>query len=188
MSITFTCEKCGGGSYEQFSQTQVRCLHCGSISIYDTGYRPMPEFQLSYDKNLLDFEKKTDYIVASLGKRFANYIIDLFIVVFILLLVSNIFDLSKIITTETNDNITAIFLLIIMPVYYVFMEYKFGKTVGKFLTKTKVISTDGNELTLGQCVGRLLCRIIPFERFSGLFTNGVFWHDSIPKTLVVEDN
>ena len=78
-------------------------------------------------------------------------------------------------------------LLLSFPLYYVIMEYKFGKTIGKFITKTKVVSKDGKPLSIGQCIGRLFCRIIPFERFSGLFSDGVFWHDSIPGTLIVED-
>lgn len=188
MSLTFTCEKCGGGSYEQFSQTQVRCLHCSSISIYDTGYRPKTEFQLSKDENLLDFEKKVDFIPASLGKRLANYIIDLFFVVFMVLIVANFFDMYDSIEENKSSGTINILVLIIMLIYYVFMEYKFGKTIGKFITRTKVVSTNGNELSFGQCLGRIFCRMIPFNQLSGLFMSGVFWHDSIPKTLVVEDN
>lgn len=188
MSLTFTCEKCGGGSYEQFSQTQVRCMHCGSISVYDTGYRVVPEFQLSADKDLLDLEIKVDYKTASLPKRIANYIIDWFVIYLSVFVTAS---LSNIATIENNGQLSdaaILFLFLGILIYYTLMEYKFGKTLGKFVTRTKVISTNGNPLSFAQCTGRVLCRIIPFEALSGLLSNGVFWHDSIPKTLVVEDN
>jgi uncharacterized RDD family membrane protein YckC len=188
MSLTFTCEKCGGGSYEQFSQTQVRCMHCGSISVYDTGYRVVPEFQLSADKDLLDLEIKVDYKTASLVKRLINYIIDLtigFIIMFFIAILSNLDNTN---TDGQVSNITLLLIYLSFSSYYVFMEYKFGKTIGKFITKTKVISVNRNELSLGQCIGRVLCRSIPLYQLSGLLFYGVFWHDSIPITLVVEDN
>jgi uncharacterized RDD family membrane protein YckC len=67
------------------------------------------------------------------------------------------------------------------------MEQHFGKTIGKYITRTKVVSTTGLPLTQSQCIQRTLCRIIPFNTFSGILFNGNFWHDSISKTMVVED-
>lgn len=188
MASTFTCEKCGSSSYEQFSRTQVRCMHCGAISIYDTGYQPKPEFQISSDKDLLNLEFKKMDIPASIPKRIINYFVDIFIISFIYAFIGNLTDISK--TINENDNLSNLQLLILLAVYavyYIFMEYKFGKTIGKFITKTKVISANDTELSFAQCVGRFLCRIIPFEALSGLFMQGIFWHDSIPNTLVVED-
>lgn len=187
MASTFTCEKCGGSTYEQFSQTQVRCLHCGSISVYDTGYRVAPQFELSDDNDILDLEKKMAYRVASLPKRITNYIIDWVVIYLFVFVVAS---LSNVVTVENNGQLSDTALMILFGgilLYYSLMEYQFGKTLGKFITRTRVISTTGNPLTFLQCAGRVLCRIIPFEAFSGLFTDGVFWHDSIPKTLVVED-
>ena len=186
MSIPFTCEKCGGSSYEQFSQTQVMCLHCGAVGFYDTGYKVEKQFELSGDANLLDFVIKQDYVIASLSKRLLNYIIDTFFILFIIGIIQ--YSTNSIQSPYyINDDIMIALLLLIFPVYYIVLEYKFGKTIGKIFTKTKVISTKGNELTFGQSAARFFCRIIPFERFSAFFSNGVFWHDSIPKTLVIED-
>lgn len=187
MSITFTCEKCGGGTYEQFSQTQVRCLHCGSISVYDTGYRVEPQFELSTIKDLLDFEKKAEFVAASLGKRAVNYIIDIFFVAFIFAIIANVFNISTTLTVENKDNSSVILFITFFSLYYILLEYKFGKTIGKFITRTRVVSTNGNDLSIGQCIGRFLCRIIPLEWISGIIMHGVFWHDSIPNTLVVDD-
>ena len=184
MSQSYICEKCGSTSYEQFSQTQVKCMQCGNVSFYDTGYRVPRQFELSPDNNILDFVPKVNYRKAPLGKRLANYILDVF---FMMMLVFFTMTLATLFSAKLSENSILGCLLLLMPGYYIGMEYKFGKTLGKFITRTKVISTTGNPLTFGQSVGRTFCRIIPFERFSGLFTEGVFWHDSIPKTVVVED-
>ena len=73
-------------------------------------------------------------------------------------------------------------------VYYLVSESLFGATLGKLITGTRVVDERGGRPTLGQIVGRTLCRFIPFEPFSVLFaTDGQVrgWHDRIPRTYVV---
>lgn len=187
-SSTYICEQCGSASYEQFSRTQVRCLQCSTVSEFNTGYTPMPDFQLSVDVDLLNIENKKA-TPTSIAKRIINYFIDLLIISFIYAFYSSFGEQAKTeeITTKIPDS-QLLILLLIYGAYYIFMEYKFGKTIGKMITKTKVISIDNSALSLLQCIGRFLCRIIPFEAVSGLFMNGNFWHDSIPRTMVVDDN
>ena len=48
--------------------------------------------------------------------------------------------------------------------YYGVQEYFWGKTLGKFLTRTMVVSADGDRPTLGQVVGRAFSRFIPSSR------------------------
>lgn len=182
---TFVCEQCGGTAYEQITQTQVECLQCGHRSLYSSGPK-VEEFVLAEEEPLLDLQKKESYVIASLGKRFLNYFIDVFFVCFVYVLVQSLAGGISYPGLMPEDA-TIIGILLIMPFYYVLMEYQFGKTLGKFITRTRVISQNGSRMSFGQCVLRTLCRIIPLERFSGLFSGGVFWHDSIPKTLVVED-
>jgi len=78
--------------------------------------------------------------------------------------------------------------LIVALIYYCCFEVIFGRTVGKFLTGTKVVAEDGMQASAGQIFGRTLCRFIPFEAFSFFGGAGrpVGWHDSISKTRVVE--
>ena len=76
--------------------------------------------------------------------------------------------------------------LVIVLLYYVLMEAVFGVTIGKLVTGTKVLSSDGNSPGIGQIVGRSFARMIPFEPFSFVFgdkTTG--WHDSLSGTRVV---
>ena len=69
--------------------------------------------------------------------------------------------------------------------YYAGCEILFQRTLAKFLTGTIVVTVDGGRPTAWQMVGRTLCRFIPFEAFSFLGDPCVGWHDSIPKTRVV---
>ncbi|WP_072400655.1 RDD family protein [Flaviramulus basaltis] len=61
-----------------------------------------------------------------------------------------------------------------------------GRTVGKFVTKTKVVLEDGTMPSVIDYLKRSFSRIIPFEAFSFLGNNGRGWHDSISNTFVVD--
>lgn len=72
--------------------------------------------------------------------------------------------------------------------YYTPLEALFGCTLGKLVTGTRVVNEQGGPITWGQALGRSLCRFIPFEPFSVLFsTDGEArgWHDRLPRTYVV---
>ena len=70
--------------------------------------------------------------------------------------------------------------------YYVFMETKYQKTVGKFITKTKVVKTNGTKPELGDIFRRTFCRLIPFDRISFLFTQNGF-HDRLSDTTIIKN-
>jgi len=69
--------------------------------------------------------------------------------------------------------------------YYLVFEGLTGRTLGKFITGTRVVNEQGLEPTFGQILGRTFSRIIPFEAFSFLGPQGRGWHDSLPGTYVV---
>jgi uncharacterized RDD family membrane protein YckC len=71
-------------------------------------------------------------------------------------------------------------------VYYVFMETRFQKTIGKFITKTKVVNKNGTSPDVGDIVRRTFCRLIPFDRISFLFTANGF-HDRLSDTTIIKD-
>lgn len=66
------------------------------------------------------------------------------------------------------------------------MEYKFQKTIGKLITKTKVLSADGENAQIGDIIVRTFCRLIPLDRLSFLFASNGF-HDRLSNTTVVKD-
>jgi predicted Zn finger-like uncharacterized protein len=81
-------------------------------------------------------------------------------------------------------NITFMFL------YYVILEASCGRTIGKLIAGTKVVNDDGGRVSFGRVLGRTLCRFIPFEPFSFVFGGDnaypTGWHDSIPRTRVID--
>lgn len=129
---------------------------------------------------------------ASLGIRFLNNLIDtviLFIIHFILSFISSVI-----------YNITFIYFfyfynyggflwnafigIIVAFIYFFLWEYfSNGRTIGKYITGTKVISTDGEKPTGKQILFRSIYRIIPFEAFSFFGENG--WHDGLTDTRVI---
>lgn len=87
---------------------------------------------------------------------------------------------------DKNLTFTLITLLVYLTLsssYFFFMEFYLGKTIGKYITGTEVISIDGNKPTAQQIVVRTLSRIVPFDSLSFLGNNG--WHDSWSDTRVI---
>ena len=208
MNSIFTCQNCGSSSYEQFSQTQVRCMNCKNISEFDTGYKVPKQFEIIDDSNVLEVAEKAAFKRATIVKRMFNTLIDTMILMAIFSLFGNLEDLKNALIAKTSNNNALSIFATIFVLYYSIFEYFFGKTVGKFITKTKVISNDGSKVSLLQCIGRVFSRFLPFEYlsfiingifrsdskqysiaeyFSYLINESVFWHDSLPNTLVIED-
>ncbi|NET36066.1 MAG: RDD family protein [Cyanothece sp. SIO1E1] len=89
---------------------------------------------------------------------------------------------------EIIENINDLLLGIMLNlVYFVGLESLCGRTIAKFITRTKVVTVSGQKPDFGTIFIRTLCRYIPFEPFSFLGNNPYGWHDSIPKTRVVND-
>ena len=70
--------------------------------------------------------------------------------------------------------------------YYTFMETKYQKTIGKFMTKTKVVNKNGSKPEVGDIVIRTFYRLIPFDRISFLFAPNGF-HDRLSDTTIIKD-
>lgn len=87
---------------------------------------------------------------------------------------------------ESIELFSQTMVYLIMLSYYFIMEYKFQKTLGKFLTKSRVVHIDGSKPKLSDILLRTLCRLIPFEWLSYLFSNDGF-HCKLSNTRVVKD-
>lgn len=123
---------------------------------------------------------------AGAGKRFVNLLVDT-IVFYILVMLSAVF--YVIITQQAEmGNFTAYFMSFsIMIFYYTIIEGLTGKSIAKFITKTKVVNIDFSKPDIGTIFIRSLCRIIPFEPFSYLGSDARGWHDTITKTYVIDE-
>lgn len=109
-----------------------------------------------------------------------NLLIDQVVILFLLVMFVIIFNLNKL----------SIFLLVFVGIYllyYFLMELIFSQTIGKILTKSKVVTIEGNRPSSLQVSLRTICRFIPFEQYSFIDSN-IGLHDKLSKTIVVYKN
>ncbi len=129
-------------------------------------------FQKPYPNNL---------DLAGENTRINNFIIDFFIS-FVLA-----FFLAEA-TSFMGGNDWAAFIVygLVRFAYYFFPEMGNGKTVGKMITKTKVVDINGDTPTTTMLVKRTLLRAISLL-FTFISDENVAFHDQFSKTYVVND-
>ena len=122
-------------------------------------------------------------------KRLANSVIDvivIYIIMFILAILINVFGVQSPGIDDFQVFITfSIYIIFIL--YYWVMESLLGKTIGKYITRTRIVKEDGSHPKALNVLGRTLSRFIPFDVFSYLGSPGTGWHDSIPKIYVISE-
>lgn len=153
------------------------------------------------EEHLFTEQDQFNYSEASTGQRFFNYLIDALLMQYGLSFATG-YILARIIVaispetaydlfvarSESLDVIASYYLLAIFNylIYYTFCEKLFkGYTLGKLITGTRAIRTDGSELTWKDAFLRSLSRLVPFEAFSIWFDGGL-WHDRWTKTMVIK--
>lgn len=72
--------------------------------------------------------------------------------------------------------------------YYLVFEGIFKTTIGKLITRTKIVRLDNENLGFIDILLRTFSRFIPFEQLSFLMDNSVGWHDKISETRIVDKN
>ena len=87
---------------------------------------------------------------------------------------------------KLNNSNELILGIIIISAYYIAFEGISGRTIGKFITRTKVVTETGEEPEFSHILKRTFCRFIPFESFSFLDSKRTGWHDRFSNTQVVE--
>jgi uncharacterized RDD family membrane protein YckC len=119
--------------------------------------------------------------------RLIHFIVDLVALFLIAMLLSPIVDVFVHTPDHATMNLISYSLfLIAFFLYFIYMEYKYQKTIGKFFTKTKVVMNDGRKPELNEIIIRTACRLIPLDRISFLFTRNGF-HDRLSNTIVIKD-
>jgi uncharacterized RDD family membrane protein YckC len=120
--------------------------------------------------------------------RFVNFAIDFVVILIVYVLIVPSFERLLPLTSRVELSMYRIgSLIFFIALYYIPFEYKTQKTLGKIITKTKVVTFEGNKPELIDIVSRTFCRLIPFDRFSFLYSRNGF-HDAISKTKVIKDN
>ncbi len=146
------------------------------------------KFETIVEKITIEKEKlnEIDNNTVSSGVRFVNYIIDSIVVSLLIMII--IFGSLFLLGTNFESAYFLVMIMLFLSIlfYYAFMEYKYQKTVSKFITKTKVVTSNGEKPNLNDIIIRTLCRLIPFDRISFLFTKNGF-HDKLSNTKVIND-
>lgn len=139
-------------------------------------------------------ENEYHLVQASGGKRFANYIVDLFVFYILLFLVGmllGMMDARFIDSINVEEPGLTLFDLIFVLSYIVYMfliELIFkGKSPGKLITGTRAVKEDGSYVTVRDTLLRALCRLVPLEPFSALGSPCYPWHDRWTKTYVIDE-
>jgi uncharacterized RDD family membrane protein YckC len=103
-------------------------------------------------------------------------------------LVAQLLDINNVNNIGLLKNIFQVLIYVLPFAYYIVLEVMMGKTIGKMITKTKVVSrTTGLRPPLKNIIGRTLARCIPIDFISYFTTNPIGWHDSLSGTMVISD-
>lgn len=124
-------------------------------------------------------------------KRLANLFIDSAFFVIIMVVVGFVLAVLIPETDETmetsNPLVDQLVGSLLLVGYYIVFEGWLGKTPGKMITRTKVISEEGQRPSLKAIVGRNLVRLIPFDALTFIATTPTGLHDRLTHTKVVDD-
>jgi uncharacterized RDD family membrane protein YckC len=128
-------------------------------------------------------------LLASRSRRLTNFVIDfggclaLSQIVWIICLLIN----ASIFLRLLSSAGVYVFDALIFIVYYLASESLTGRTLGKLVTRTRVVSWaggGGGRPTFGQVLGRTLLRLVPLEQLT-FFARGPGLHDRTSNTRVV---
>jgi uncharacterized RDD family membrane protein YckC len=153
-------------------------------------------FPKATEIDLFEENEFVEYDEASNGQRFTNYLIDSLLMRYAIGYATGYF-LAKFLLAVSpqtaydlfgKDDLLAGYIIALLNhlIYYTICEKAFkGYTLGKFITGTRAIRDDGEELTMKDAFLRSLSRLVPLEALSIWFGNGL-WHDTWTKTKVIK--
>jgi len=127
---------------------------------------------------------------ASGRKRLTNHIID--VLIFYLGLFCSVL-VMEVLRPGLLDRISDGFVarivgLVCYALFMCFIEaVSRGKSIGKLITGTKAVNSDGTEIDFPKAFLRNIIRAVPFNEFSALGTPCEPWHDRWSDTIVIEE-
>jgi GNAT superfamily N-acetyltransferase/uncharacterized RDD family membrane protein YckC len=133
----------------------------------------------------------TTDVYASHSQRIGNLLLDTFVMLLIVFLVTYFG-----IKTENKTILSFVsnlyflrafpYNFILSFCYYTLFEFLFSRSLAKYITGTLIVDYRGEKPDFMAFVLRSLSRFIPFESISFLWPFGRGWHDMISKTYVVD--
>lgn len=131
-----------------------------------------------------EIQPTQEFDYASNGIRFGNYLIDQ-VIIYFLVFFTAIYTMPMSLLTEQWGGYL-IGIIYSFSYYCILESITRGKTIGKLITRTRALKSDGELPGFFDIFKRSLCRFIPFEIFSIFFDTP--WHDSIPDMMVVKES
>ncbi len=111
--------------------------------------------------------------------RFYNFLIDSMIYTITVLI------LALLLKNFLERDLLKWILIFYYYFYYLIMETIFGQTIGKMITKTRVVATNGKSPSFGRILLRTLLRLVPFD-FISYFVSAQGIHDRFSKTELIK--
>lgn len=145
------------------------------------------------DLNLILPER--EYIRASTGKRFANYVIDLLLFYFLAFIGGLVLALLYPATMDLLfsdrpgfDLVGRLFSLLCYAIYMGTVEAVFkGKSLGKLITNTRAVDLEGYQISSSKAFERGFSRAVPFCVLSAFGTPCNPWQDRWTGTMVIDE-
>lgn len=137
----------------------------------------------------------SNLVRASTGKRFVNYLVDLFffyILIFLAGMGLGYFAPEFIEKLNYDDPglglLDRILTLVLFALYMGTIEAMLdGKSMGKLVTGTRAYQTNGERISVAQAFGRGFSRAVPFAVFSAFGQPCDPWQDRWTDTMVVDE-
>jgi uncharacterized RDD family membrane protein YckC len=139
--------------------------------------------------------EKPSLFYATIGERFASYIIDTFasvgiymltIIVIAVVMAANGSTQYEIREWEQNRLYTIPLSYFITVLYFFLLEgFSKGRTLGKLFMGTRAVKEDSSPINWKDAFIRTVSRCVPFEPLC-IFSDRI-WHDKWSKTMVVNN-
>lgn len=128
------------------------------------------EFAIQTHKVEFEDRKKAqlDNSLASTSDRVVHAIVDRIVFIIGLLLLSFLLSFVDVIIGGLPPMILFLSLLLYFILVYSIPEFLFKKTLGKVLTASHVVKSNGEAMSFGDALSRSACRLIPFDWVSFL--------------------
>jgi uncharacterized RDD family membrane protein YckC len=140
---------------------------------------------------MIGTDSVAEFAAASAWSRLGNYVIDVLLAFYMAYSFLQTAKYQMILNRSYQDfsYSRSQFPVEILPLtcvllYYFILEGIFNTSAGKCATNTIIVNSFGQVPSVGQRLGRTLCRLIPFEAFSFFSTSRRGWHDTITDTYV----
>ena len=138
------------------------------------------------DDDIISKDSRT-FENASIIRRYCIGFIDVIVMFIIFGITTDIFLPVANIKMDYQNTVVITMYFVIILYYFVFEYFFKGRTVGKFIMKTKVINKIGNPPTLKQVFIRIVARYMPFEYLTILTRKDrIALHDSASGTRVIK--